>query len=119
MFAITIYQRIDQVMLMEMVGSQEVGIYSVAVRLTEVWVFIPTALFWSVFPSILEAKKTSDDLFYERLQKFYNLMALISYAIAVPMTILSPWLVDTLFGQDYGRAGIAGHPDLGEHLLEP
>ena len=106
MVAITIYQRIDQIMLMEMVGSEEVGIYSVAVRLTEVWIFIPTVLFWSVFPSILEAKKISDELFYDRLQKFYNLMALISYAIAVPMTILSPWLVDTLFGEVYAGAVI-------------
>lgn len=104
--SVIIYQRIDQVMLMEMVGSQEVGIYSVAVRLTEVWVFIPTVLFWSVFPSILDAKQISENLFYERLQKFYNLMALIAYTIAVPMTILSQWLVDTLFGAAYSRAGL-------------
>ena len=104
--SVIIYQRIDQVMLMEMVGSQEVGIYSVAVRLTEVWVFIPTVLFWSLFPSILEAKQTSEKLFYERLQKFYNLMVLIAYTIAVPVTILSQWLVDTLFGAAYSRAGL-------------
>ncbi len=104
--AISIYQRIDQVMLMDMVGSHEVGIYSVAVRLTEVWVFVPTALFWSVFPSILEAKDVSDALFYERLQKFYNLMVLFSYAIAVPVTFFSHWLVFTLFGEAYSRAGV-------------
>jgi O-antigen/teichoic acid export membrane protein len=91
---------------MEMVGSQELGVYSVAVRLTEVWIFIPSALFWSVFPSILEAKKIDEDLFYDRLQKFYNLMALISYAIAIPMTIFSPWLVVTLFGEAYSGGSV-------------
>jgi len=104
--SIVLYQRIDQVMLKEMVGSEEVGIYSVAVRLTEVWFFIPTVLYWSVFPSILKAKEISDALFYERLQKFYNLMALFSYAVAVPMTLLSHWLVPALFGEAYSRASL-------------
>jgi O-antigen/teichoic acid export membrane protein len=104
--SIGIYQRIDQVMLQEMSGSTEVGIYAVAVRLSEVWIFIPNAIYWSVYPSIVKAKEVSDELFYERLQKFYNLVALLSYAIAIPMTLCSQWLVDTLFGESYTRAGL-------------
>jgi O-antigen/teichoic acid export membrane protein len=103
--SIIVYQRIDQVMLQQMVGSKEVGIYSVAVRLAEVWCFIPPALYWSAFPAIMEAKNISDALFYERLQKFYNLMALSSYAIAIPVTLLSQWLVNALYGETYARAG--------------
>ncbi|MDD2852580.1 MAG: flippase [Desulfuromonadaceae bacterium] len=100
-----IYQRIDQVMLGDMVGNREVGIYSVAVRLSEVWVFIPSVVYWSVFPSIIKARQISDELFYERLQKYYNLVALLAYAIAIPITICSQWLVDSLFGEAYSRAG--------------
>ena len=102
--SIVIYQRIDQVMLQEMVGSREVGIYSVAVRLVDVWAFVPSAIYWSVYPSILEAKQASDALFYERLQRFYNLIALLSYAIAVPTTLLAQWLVPALFGKPYADA---------------
>jgi O-antigen/teichoic acid export membrane protein len=102
---IMIYLRIDQVMLGEMVGSEEVGVYSVAVRLAEVWYFIPTAVYWSVLPSIVEAKAANEELFYERLQKYYRLMALTAYAIAVPVTFLAGWLVTTLFGEAYSRAG--------------
>jgi O-antigen/teichoic acid export membrane protein len=104
--AIIVYQRIDQVMLGEMVGSEEVGIYSVAVRLAEVWYFIPTAVYWSILPSIVEAKAENEELFYERLQKYYNFMALTAYAIAVPVTFLAGWLVTTLFGEAYSRAGL-------------
>jgi len=102
---IMVYMRIDQVMLGEMAGSEEVGIYSVAVRLTEVWIFIPTAIFWSVFPAVVEARMRDEALLNERLQKFYNLMVLIAYAVAVPITLLAGWLVDTLFGEVYTRAG--------------
>jgi O-antigen/teichoic acid export membrane protein len=102
---IMVYLRIDQVMLGEMIGSEEVGIYSVAVRLAEVWFFVPTAIYWSVFPSVVEAKAQSELLFYERLQKLYNLMALSAYAVAVPVTLSAQWLVGTLFGEDYVRGG--------------
>jgi len=100
-----IYMRIDQVMLGEISGSAEVGIYSVAVRLAEVWGFIPMAIFWSVFPAIVIARSTSEDLMYGRLQQLYNLMVFMAYCIAVPVTLLADWLVGTLFGADYARAG--------------
>jgi len=93
-------------MLGEMVGNEEVGIYSVAVRLAEVWLFIPTAIYWSVFPSIVEAKGTNEDLFYGRLQKFYNLVALSAYAVALPVTFLGQWLVPALFGEAFARGGL-------------
>ncbi|MDA8239845.1 MAG: flippase [Nitrospiraceae bacterium] len=102
---IMIYLRIDQVMLGQMVGDGEVGIYSAAVRLSEVWYFIPMAVVPSFFPSIVEAKDVSDELFYQRLQKLYNMMALVAYLVAVPVTFLSGWVVDILFGPAYRKAG--------------
>jgi O-antigen/teichoic acid export membrane protein len=102
----TIYLRIDQVMLGEMVGSEEVGIYSAAVRMVEVWLFIPTAIYWSVFPAIVEAKAQSDELFHSRLQMFYNSMALTAYGIAIPITFFGEWLVGVLYGDVYARSGL-------------
>jgi O-antigen/teichoic acid export membrane protein len=103
--SITLYQRIDQVMLQAAVGSAEVGIYSVAVRLVDAWAFIPSAIYWSVFPSILEAKREGEAVFHERLQRFYNLMAFSAYVVAVGATVAGPWLVRVLFGESYSGAG--------------
>lgn len=103
---IMIYFRIDQVMLGEMAGNEEVGIYSVAVRLAEVWYFIPTAIYWSVYPVIVEAKAVSEELFHARLQQFYNLVALTAYAVALPTTLIAHWLVPTLFGDAFARGGL-------------
>lgn len=103
--AIIVYMRIDQIMLGQMLGDEAVGIYSAAVRISEVWYFIPTAIVASVFPSIIEAKKQSESLYYQRLQKLYDLMVLLALAVAVPMTFLSDWIIELLFGEAYGRAG--------------
>ncbi|MBI5444625.1 MAG: flippase, partial [Deltaproteobacteria bacterium] len=100
-----IYLRIDQVMLGQMVGEREVGVYAVAVRLAEVWYFLPMILYSSLLPSIIEAKAIGEDLFYGRLQHFYNIMTLMGYAVAVPITLFSGFLVKLLFGSAYAAAG--------------
>jgi O-antigen/teichoic acid export membrane protein len=102
---VMIYLRIDQVMLGNMVGDAEVGVYSAAVRLAEAWYFIPMAVVASVFPSIVEAKAVSENLFYNKLQRLYNLMALMGYIVAVPVTFMSGWLVTIIFGPAYAKAG--------------
>jgi O-antigen/teichoic acid export membrane protein len=89
-----------------MAGGTEVGIYSVAVRLAEIWYFIPMAIFWSVYPSIVEAKAVSDQLFYERMQQLYSLMVLLGYVVAVPVALVAQWLVPTMFGEAYVRGGL-------------
>jgi O-antigen/teichoic acid export membrane protein len=102
--AIMIYMRIDQVMIGEMVGNKEVGIYSVAVQLVEVWYFLPGIIISSVFPSIVEAKSMGEEIFYERLQKLYNFVAFLSYCIAVPVTFLAGWVIKFLYGTSYGSS---------------
>jgi O-antigen/teichoic acid export membrane protein len=102
---IMIYMRIDQVMIGQMVGDGEVGVYSAAVRLAEVWYFVPMAVVSSVFPSVVEARRVSDELFYGRLQKLYNLMAFMAYIVAIPVTFAAGPVVKILFGPAYERAG--------------
>jgi len=103
--AVMIYMRIDQIMLDLIVGDHEVGIYSAAVRLVEVWYFLPMVFVSSVFPSIVEAKAMDENLFFDRLQKLYNFMALMVYSIALPVTFLAGWIIELLFGLPYSKAG--------------
>ena len=63
--------RIDQVMLGQMSDSKELGVYAAAVRVAEIWFFIPTAVIGSVFPNIIKAKESDEEEFYRRLQKLF------------------------------------------------
>jgi O-antigen/teichoic acid export membrane protein len=101
---ILIYLRIDQVMLGQMASAEELGAYSAAVKLVEVWYFVPTALVAAIFPSIVEARRLGETVFYDRLQKLYGAMALAGYAVALPTCLLSGWIVRIVFGVDYARA---------------
>ena len=103
--AVMIYMRTDQIMIKEMLGEYEVGIYSAAVRLSEAFNFIPMLITASLFPAILNAKNQSEELYKQRLQRLYTFMVWFAIAIALPMTFLSDWLILLLFGQAYQEAG--------------
>ncbi|MGZ5191824.1 MAG: MATE family efflux transporter, partial [Flavisolibacter sp.] len=92
-------------MLGQMLGDKAVGIYSVAVRISEVWYFIPAAIVASVFPSIIEARKQSETLYYQRLQKLYDMLVILAVMVAIPMTFISGWIILKLFGHSYQPAG--------------
>lgn len=102
---IVIYMRIDQIMIKKMLDVASVGNYAAAVRLSESWYFVPLALTQSLFPAILSAKKQNEDLFNTRMEQLYALLFWLGIIVALPMTFLSDWLVITLFGEGYQRAG--------------
>ena len=103
--AIVVYMKIDQIMLGQMLGDEAVGIYSAATRISEVWYFIPMMIVASVFPAILDAKKHSEALYYQRLQRLYDLMVWLSVAVALPMTFLAAPIVALLYGPAFAEAG--------------
>ena len=102
---VSLYMKIDQVMIKEMLDIQAVGIYSSAVKLSEAWYFIPVVICSSLFPAIIESKKESEELYYKRLQKLYDFLFIIALAIVLPTTLLSDLVIDILYGQDYFGAG--------------
>jgi O-antigen/teichoic acid export membrane protein len=104
-FAITVYMKIDQVMLGAMLGDEAVGQYSVAVRISTVWYFIPSILATSLFPAILNARKQDKALYEKRLQDYFDLNAGLAYLIAIPLSIAAPWIILLLFGEAYREAG--------------
>ena len=101
---VSIYMKIDQVMLKEMLDIKAVGIYAAAVKLCEVWYFLPTAVLASLFPAILEARKKGDFIYKERIQKLYDLMIWGALAIALPTTLLADWVIHIFYGTDFQEA---------------
>lgn len=105
-FVLMVQARIDQIMLKEMLGSTEVGIYSVAMRLIEAFAFVPVILKTSLYPSIQNAKDNSEELYQSRLLEFYRLNFLLFLVVTAPIYLFSEQLVVLLFGIEYQPAGV-------------
>ena len=101
---VLVYTRIDQIMLEQMRGSAELGVYAVAVRLVEATYFIPTVVVASAFPSVLQARAESESAFEARLERLYRSLAFAGYAVILPMALLAWWYVPLLFGPAYRGA---------------
>ena len=100
-FMIFIYMQIDQIMIKQLTSAEELGLYAAAVKVSGLWYFVPMAIVGSVFPSIVKAKDSSETLYTDRLQKLLYLMSLISYAVAIPVTLFAQPIVTLLYGKNY------------------
>ena len=110
--AVMIYMRVDMVMLQQMVGDKEVGIYAAATRLSEIWYFLPGVVVASVSPSIIKCHGTDSDLYISRLRRLYFFMAWLAIGISLPLSLLSGWFVNILYGTEFQEAA----PVLAIHL---
>lgn len=101
---ISVYMKIDQVMIKEMLDNEAVGQYAVAVRLSEIWYFIPMVMVSSLFPAIINAKEQDTKLYFIRLQKLYDFMVWTAIAIAILISFLGDWMVNFLYGEQYNQS---------------
>ena len=98
---ISVYMRIDQVMIKEMLDSEAVGQYAVAVRFSELWYFIPMAIVSSVSPAIVNALKKDERIFYNRIQTLYDFLFVLSLVVAVISSVWSEDIILLTFGEQY------------------
>jgi len=105
-FAVTIYMRIDQIMIGQMLSDAEVGIFSAAVRLSEMWYFIPMAIVSSVVPTFIKSKHKSEALYYARLQQFLSILTWLGITVALVVTLAREQIVGILFGEAYAASAL-------------
>jgi PST family polysaccharide transporter len=110
--AVMLYMRLDVVMLQQMAGDREVGVYAAATRISEVWYFLPTVVVASVSPSIIKVHGTDSRLYLARLQRLYFLMVWLAIGLSLPLSLASGWIVRLLYGVQFREAG----PVLAVHL---
>ncbi|HOF79413.1 MAG TPA: flippase [bacterium] len=93
--------KIDQVMVGQMLGKLASGYYAVAVKLSEVWYFLPVLISNSVLPALINGQKNSW-LVYRR-RKFWLLMLLLSFSLlfSIFMLFFAKQLIGLLFGNQF------------------
>jgi O-antigen/teichoic acid export membrane protein len=102
---ITVYYQLDSVLLLQISGQHEAGIYGAAYGFLSPLGFLPTAVMVSFFP-VLSAVHLSDPARVRRLvQICADMMGVISLPILAGTLALSYQIVHLLYGPDYQRAG--------------
>lgn len=102
--AIMIYMRIDQIMIGKLKNFEEVAIYTTAIKISEVWYFIPSIISATFFPMLVK-KKSNEFNFNLNLQALLTVNTAISIIIAILISLFSHSITTTLFGEEYRISG--------------
>lgn len=98
---VMIYLRVDQIVIKKLLGDHELGLFSAAVRLSEVWYIVPGIITTSLTPAILNAKKMSEILYYKRIQALTDLLVWSSIGIGLITTFSAPLIIKILYGEKF------------------
>jgi PST family polysaccharide transporter len=101
---IMLYMRTDQILLGKLATMETVGIYSAAVRLSEVWYAIPMIVTTTVMPRLLRGRERDPETYYSRLLIFYECMILASLFVVAGTLLAGPLVVKLLYGRQFAAA---------------
>lgn len=104
--AVMTYMRIDQIMLREMLGTHELGIFTAALPLSTMWYFVPIMVSQSVGPAIAQ-KKRMDKVGYQlAIKRLYSIMWWIMLPLCVGIAILASPVIRVLFGPAFDASAL-------------
>ena len=102
--AVAVYMKIDQVMLAGLVNDKEVGIYAAAVRVSEVWYFIPTIITSSVYPVLVNLYEKSKEQYLNRLKQIMGMFFWGTLGLSILISLMSELIIEVLYGPAYARS---------------
>lgn len=103
-FAIVIYMKIDQLMIGKILNSEELGIYSIAVTISQVVYFLPGTLINAFYPKIAE-KARNKQPYEDDVSTLGAVLIILFILFAVCCTFVIPHFIPLVFGKAYTEAG--------------
>ena len=104
--ATIIYLKIDIVMLGTMLEKKEVGLYSAAVRISEIFYFIPSMISATVLPAIIRSSQKGGSEITQRIQALSDVLSLYSIISVASLFFSANLLISILFGPEYSDAAL-------------
>lgn len=102
---VTIYTQMDRIMVGTLVGDAQTGIYSAAMTIANLWIFIPNALIDSARPLIMQLKADGKEAMYlKRSRQLYAGVIWLSIAAGIFFTVFSKLAIDIVYGSDYAAS---------------
>lgn len=102
---ITVYTQMDKIMIQQMLGETEVGLYSAALTICNYWVLIPTAMINSMRPSIMEQKKQGNEMLYlKKIRQLYAVLIWCGICVSIFVSLFSHWIISILYKDVYAPA---------------
>lgn len=87
------YGYLDRIMLNKLMGSTSVGLYTTAINVSSLRVFVLSAYINSVRPSIVGYHNTDSKLYEKNLIRLYSIVIWLSVAVSTVICLCSPLII--------------------------
>ncbi|MBI2134224.1 flippase [Candidatus Woesearchaeota archaeon] len=104
---ITIYFRIDTVLLQMMTTYEAVGWYNAAYKALDALYFIPGAVITAIFPVMSRFHSSNPRMLRELYKKAFNYLLILAIPIATGITLLSDRIVSLIYSGKFAEAAPA------------
>ena len=95
--------KINYLMIGSMLGSYELGLYSVGVKIPEALNVVPMLISSSLFPAIINMKNKSNFDYQNRLKQFYFFTTWMGLILTFSLIFFSDYII-ALFGPEYSES---------------
>lgn len=99
--AVVAMQRIDHIMIKEMIDNESVGQYSVAFKFVEVMIFIPTIMAQTISPMLVRLRNKNEGRYKEKAQVFMDVTVWLCILMAVIVCLIAGYMIKWTFGAQY------------------
>jgi O-antigen/teichoic acid export membrane protein len=104
--AVFIYSKTDQIMLGSLLTDKsQLGFYAVAVKVAEIFDFLPMVIASSVLPKLSQLKANEQE-YAAKMQLYFDVMLYLWLAIAIPVSFFSGTIIHLMYGNFYAPAGM-------------
>jgi O-antigen/teichoic acid export membrane protein len=99
-FAMILFQRVDLILVRQIIGDYSAGIYSASLNITLIFSIIPLVVSESIAPKMYRAKK-NQNLYGVARQGFVSIVTVVGFLMSIIMFIIGGFLLDGLYGSEY------------------
>lgn len=104
---VTLYGQMDKLMIKHLLDETQVGFYSAAVTVNNLWGFVLAALIDSARPLILDLFEKDREAYRQALTRLYSMVIFLSLSVSGIISLLAAPIVELLYGPAY-RAAVSG-----------
>ncbi len=103
-FVVILDQRLSFLFIEKDRTLTELGNYSVAVTLVDLWLFLPTAVCAAVFPTIVTSFNSKKEAYQVRIQYLADIMVWLGIVFFIGVYFSSDLVINLLYGERYKDA---------------
>ncbi len=104
--AVSMYMKIDQIIINKILGNKATGEYAIAVQLSEAWLVLTVLITKTYLPVLSNLKLIDENLFESKIIKIYRLLFYLGLAISSITFFLSDIIVSIIFGEQYASSSM-------------